>query len=314
MKQYQVPDAASSTIVKTCYDILDVAVIGNITDFTDGKYDGHDERGYPYAQDRKAQWLLDQVHVGRGSTLLDIGCGYGRIVKTAVARGAEARGITLSPPQQRRCAQEGLQVDVLNYKDIPESWNGTFDAMIANGSLEHFVQVQDALAGRQNEIYKNFFATCSRVLKPGGFLATTAIHFRNPSDPAEIMKGSRSFPKTSANAHFAKVLLENLGGWYPLADQLECCAKDFFSHEYREEATHDYHLTAECWLDAIKKTLRTKPWVYVAIAGKFLKNPRAAYGMLDTWFLSQSWMWQFRPGSDGIAPTILYRDVWRKKG
>lgn len=312
MNIHGVPNATSAEIVRTCYDILDVSVIGNITDYTDGKYDGHDDRNYWDAQNCQAQWLLDQVQVRKGSRMLDIGCGYGRIVQTALERGAEARGITLSPEQQRRCERKNLQVDVLNYKNIPESWNGTFDAVIANGSLEHFVQVQDAVAGRQNQIYEHFFATCSRILKPGGFLATTAIHFRDALDPKEIQKGSRAFPRKSPNAHFAKVLLENLGGWYPLGDQLEQCAKDF-THEYREEATHDYHLTSEFWLSAIKKTLLTKPQVYFAIAGKFLKNPRAAYGMLDTWFFSQSWMWQFRLDKNGIAPTILYRDIWKRR-
>jgi hypothetical protein len=52
--------------------------------------------------------------------------------------------------------------------------------------------------------------------------------------------------------------------------------------------------------------------VYISIIGKFLRNPRAALGMLDTWLFSQSWMWQFRPRKDGKAPTTLYRDIWKR--
>jgi hypothetical protein len=65
-------------------------------------------------------------------------------------------------------------------------------------------------------------------------------------------------------------------------------------------------------LNAIKLALKTKPRVYISIVGKFLRNPRAAFGMLDTWLFSQSWMWQFRPRKNGKAPTTLYRDVWKR--
>ena len=72
-----------------------------LTDFTDGKYvdDRNDRAAYLAAQERQAEYLLDQVHCGPGTRLLDIGCGYGRILEHAARRGARAVGITISPPQ-----------------------------------------------------------------------------------------------------------------------------------------------------------------------------------------------------------------------
>lgn len=299
-------------IVETCYDMLDVAFFGKITDFTDGKYNGKDSTTYIKAQEQKADWILNKVKCKKNSSLLDIGCGYGKILETAEKRGANAKGITLSPYQEVRCIKKGLKVSVMNYLDIPKKWDNSFDGVIANGSMEHFAQVQDAINGKQNKIYIDFFKICHRILKPKTRLATTVIHFSKKINPHEIARGSGAFPQGSDKSHFAKILQENLGGWYPYKNQLEKCAKGLFILESRNDGTHDYYLTSEFWLKAIKLALRTKPRVYVSIIGKFFKNPRAAWGMLDTWLFSQSWMWQFRPRKDGSTPTILYRDVWKR--
>lgn len=302
---------SSTDIVVECYDMLDVAVYGGITDFTDGKYNSDDSTGYLTAQANQANWLLDRIKCDRNSSILDIGCGYGGLLSVAKKRGAKAVGITLSPQQCKRCVRNGLDVLEMNYKSVPDDWNNSFDGIVANGSLEHYVQVQDKLDGKQDEIYRNFFQICHKMLKPGGYLATTAIHFNGEVDPEEVSKGSRAHPKNSDYAHFAKVLLENLGGWYPSGNQLERCASGLFTLESREDGTHDYNLTSEYWLGAIKKAIRGNLKVWAAIVGKFLKNPRAAYGMLDSWLFSQSWMWQFRERKQG-TPTTLYRDVWKR--
>src|SRR3972149_6233035 len=76
-----------------------------VSDLTDGKYvdDRNDRAAYLAAQYRQAEYLLDQVHCRSGTRLLDIGCGYGRGVEQAAARGAKAGGGTISPPQGARC-------------------------------------------------------------------------------------------------------------------------------------------------------------------------------------------------------------------
>ena len=158
-----------------------------MTDFTDGKYvdDRNDRAAYLAAQERQAEYLLDQVRCGPGTRLLDIGCGYGRILEQALAarRSADrhhdfaAAGGGLSSPRAWTSSE-------LNYRNIfrlrwPRlSGNTRFDAIVANGSLEHFVQAADAAAGRADEIYEELFAICRRLLVDGGRFVTTAIHFR----------------------------------------------------------------------------------------------------------------------------------------
>ena len=54
-----------------------------------------------------------------------------------------------------------------DYKGLGPDWDGRFDAVVANGSVEHFVQPADAAAGRDAEIYRHLFATVHRLLDPG---------------------------------------------------------------------------------------------------------------------------------------------------
>ena len=177
-------------------------------DLTEGMYEGDPRRSYEEAQARKASALLDRAECGPGSRLLDIGCGYGRILKTAAARGAVATGITVCPKQARRGRRTGLDVKLQNYKTLGPDWNGRFDAVVANGSLEHFAQPADAVVGRDSEIYRHFFATAHRLIGSGagnGRLVTTAIHVPHRPDPNEWLRRPSEFPRGSAQFHFARL-------------------------------------------------------------------------------------------------------------
>src|SRR5262245_17481896 len=76
--------------VVSCYSVFDhfFPALG-FTDLTDGMYEGDPTRSYEAAQARQAEVLLDRAEVGPANRLLDIGCGYGRILKAAEARGAD---------------------------------------------------------------------------------------------------------------------------------------------------------------------------------------------------------------------------------
>jgi len=299
------------TVIR-CYDLFDAAFSGGVEDFTDGKYFGDPTVPYMEAQANQAEWLLDQIHCTKGSTILDVGCGNGRILAAAQKRGVQGVGITISKQQVKRAKGKGLGVHLMNYQHIPEEWDGRFDGIIANGSVEHFVQVQDALNGKQNDIYKEMFAIFQRLLKPGGYLATTVLHFNQPIDPHRIILGARQQQRGSAQYHFTKILLEDFGGWYPMRGQLQECAQGYFTLEYGEDGTQDYHWTSEYWLARMKQQILSNPKVWLALLGKFMSHPHATAGMLNDLLFSQSWMWQFRVQENGMMPTTLFRDTWRK--
>jgi len=297
--------------VITCYDLLDAALAGGVEDFTEGKYYGNGRLSYFQAQKNQAEWLLDQIKCKKGSYILDVGCGNGRILEAAKNRGAHAIGITISKHQVGKCKKRKLRAVLMNYVNIPKGWNNRFDGIIANGSIEHFVQVKDALKNKQDKIYKEMFKVFHRILKPGGYLASTVIHFNQVPNPDEIIKGSKSFEKYSSNYHFFKILLEDFGGWYPVPKQLERCSAGLFKHLKQEDGTEDYRRTSEYWLSAMKKQICKNPKVWVALLGKLISKPKPTIRMLDNLIISQSWMWQFRK-QKGKTPTRLFRDVWEK--
>jgi cyclopropane fatty-acyl-phospholipid synthase-like methyltransferase len=314
-----IPASTSAEPVVNCYDVLDLCLAGGVQDFTDGKYVGqrNDRRGYLAAQHRQAEYLLDQVGCYPGEQLLEIGCGYGRILQQAQERGVNAVGITLSPAQVSECQRRGLNAMVLNYRDIPRVHDrklGRINGIVANGSLEHFVQLGDALAGRQDFVYSEMFRIGRSLLARGERFVTTAIHFREEGQfkPQDIARGHQMWQRGSATYHFAN-LVEAFGGWYPEPGQLERCASGRFVLVAEEDGTQDYYLTSEYWLRQLKWSLTTRPQVWWSLAKKWRESPAALGDMMRCLLVDQSWNWQFRgeQGSSEEAPMRLWRQTWQ---
>lgn len=309
---------AAAPAVVSCYDVLDLCRGCGITDFTDGKYvDGRRGRlAYLEAQRRQADFLLDQIDCDLGSRVLDVGCGYGRIVEAATGRGADATGITISPPQVVAGRRNGLDVQWCNYREILASgrrraWEHAFDGIVANGSLEHFVQAEDAAAGRADDMYAEFFAICRRLLKPGGKLATTAIHARRVGqvNPADMTGDPARWPRGSETYHAAN-LHRSFGGWYPEPGQLEAAARGEFTLIAAEDGTHDYLVTSQYWMSRIKRSLAFDPRSWPLALRTFRRHPRACWNMLRCLLVDESWTYQFRPHGDQPSPAQLWRHTW----
>ena len=194
-------------VVVNCYDFFDrVFPECGLFDLTEGIYNGESSTSYEQAQKNQINWILDEVNCRNGSRILDIGCGYGTLLAVARERGAEAIGITISPPQVQHCRDRGLDARLLDYREIDETWNGYFDGIIANGSIEHFVQPRDVLEGLADTVYQELFRICHRVIDPGSHvrrLVTTTIHSHEFSPDIrleELTNGPFAFPYFQANS------------------------------------------------------------------------------------------------------------------
>jgi cyclopropane-fatty-acyl-phospholipid synthase len=94
------------------------------------------------AQDNKYRLVFDKLLLKPGDRLLDVGCGWGGMVRYAARRGVKAIGVTLSGEQaswaQKAIADEGLsdlgEVRHGDYRDIAET---EFDAVSSIGLTEH---------------------------------------------------------------------------------------------------------------------------------------------------------------------------------
>ena len=123
------------------------------------------------AQDYKFDLVCRQLGLRPGMRLLDVGCGWGGMVRHAVAHyGVRAVGVTLSAAQaaygQAWIAREGLgdraEIRHGDYREITESG---FDAVSSIGLTEHI--------GIRN--YPGYFAFLAERLRDGGLLLNHCI-------------------------------------------------------------------------------------------------------------------------------------------
>lgn len=298
--------------VAKCYDVLDTVLPAcGIWDLTEGMYEGEPQRSFEHAQQRKRLYLLNQIHCSVNSVILDIGCGNGTLLAAAQRRRAQAIGITLSPAQVRRCRRRGLDVHLMNYRSLCNRWPAAFGGIVANGSLEHFVQ--PAAAGLADKIYREFFEICHRLLRPHRHarLVTTAIHYdRFVGDPVAMQRNPTAFLWGSDNFHMA-VLAQSFGGFYPHAGQLERCTDGLFELVAAEDGTEDYRLTSEWGLARVRRCLRHPLWgwgIWSRLAPAVWRNfHQGRLMLLMLW--SESWQWQFRGKN---PPMRLMRHTWQR--
>ena len=305
--------AADWSTVVHCYRMFDRFFPAfQLLDYTEGIY--HDDPATPYevAQANQINYLLDEVQCRQGSKILDLGCGNGTLLDEVKARGAEGIGITISPEQVTRCRARGLDVRLVNYNDMANYWNGYFDAIVANGSIEHFVQPSEAASGEQDAIYRRLFQLCRRVLDPRSSsrrMVTTIIHFVRHAPPEVFLKSPLSFRPFSDRFHYA-FLSRAFGGYYPSLGQLETCAQGEFSLVKEVDGTRDYHLTSEEWLRRGRRGLFSPRGMlaFLRSAPHMILHPRHFAALLTGVLITESWNWQFRGES---PPTRLLRQTWQ---
>jgi len=304
---------APTKLVQLCYTLVHAAEAVGIRDLADGEYLPTDKR-LEEGIERQLNYLLDQIACNRpGFRLLEIGCGYGHLLRLAKGRGAHAVGVNLSPEQVKYCNDNGSQAYCCNYRDLLEAtqWHGQFDGVIANGSIEHWVQPEDVQVGRMNRIYHESFAIAHKVLDPSVSEAryvTTAIHVKREVKPEYLLTRWYRQPRGSDRRHFS--LLHNwMGGYYPVDGQLEECARPYFSLETEVDGTLGYKIANDYRMARMLRGLYTNPKLVWRIARSLARHPRVTSTMIECFFIEKSWDWQFC-GED--PPMKLLRHTWRR--
>jgi cyclopropane fatty-acyl-phospholipid synthase-like methyltransferase len=148
--------------------------------------------GNPRLLDLATAEIVSQLRawgaVTNNTTLLDIGCGIGRLLVALAPEVRSATGIDVSAEMvktaRRRCAPySNVTVIKGDGRGLGELKDGAFDVAIAVDSFPYLRQSGYALV-------EHFFAESARVLKPGGQLVILNYSYSedDAADASEVRK------------------------------------------------------------------------------------------------------------------------------
>jgi cyclopropane-fatty-acyl-phospholipid synthase len=218
-------------------------------DYTCAFFDGDFSKTLKQAQEDKHAWIFDGLGLGqnlKNKKVLDIGCGWGPILHAARIRGGKSVGLTLSPGQVRHSRKRGFDSRLKNYKDLKKGDLPHFDGIISIGAFEHFCSVEEYLAGKQMEIYEDFFRICAERLPKGGRLyLQTMIWGKKVPDYDSV---SLTAPADSPEAILARLEYFYPGSWLPEnMEQIKKAASKYFKFISNNNGRLDYIETLKRW-------------------------------------------------------------------
>jgi cyclopropane-fatty-acyl-phospholipid synthase len=191
--------------------------LGELADFSGAKYDGDFSLSLEQAQRRKHDYVAEQIGIEAGRRVLDLGCGWGGLLNYVRGIGARGLGVTLSSAQAAACRSHGLDVQIADARQVARSSYGGFDAAASLGAFEHFCSPDDYTAGRQEQIYGEFFGHVASVLPDGGRLYLQTMVFGRNMIPFEQV--STDAPRDSDAFILGLLGCQFPGSWLPLGQE-----------------------------------------------------------------------------------------------
>jgi cyclopropane-fatty-acyl-phospholipid synthase len=238
--------------------------LGELADFSGAKYDGDFSLSLEEAQRRKHQYVAEQIGIGRGRRVLDLGCGWGALLNFIRSQGGTSVGVTLSSAQVAACRRHGLDVHLHDAREVTRESFGPFDAVASLGAFEHFCSPDDYRAGRQDEVYRGLFGRIATALpSKGRFYLQTMVFGRNMIPAEEIdIDALRALPPRDSDAWYIALMGRQFpGSWLPFGqEQIIRAAEPQFSLVSSTSGRLDYIETIGQWnkrigAPSLRKTL-----------------------------------------------------------
>ncbi|MGP4053920.1 cyclopropane mycolic acid synthase family methyltransferase [Mycobacterium sp. 4D054] len=208
-------------------------------------YYERDDMTLAEAQLAKIDLALGKLDLRPGMTLLDIGCGWGSVLRRAVEKyDVNVIGLTLSR-NQHKFAQELLDgLDTQRSRRILlrgwEQFEEPVDRIVSIEAIEAFPQ----------ERYAPFFKMCSSVLPSGGRMLLQAILGHPLKKWPEL-----GIPITMTDLKFMRFIAKEIfpGGSVPGEDNIvELSADAGFTLEHKQYLNKDYVRTLDTWAEALE--------------------------------------------------------------
>jgi cyclopropane-fatty-acyl-phospholipid synthase len=220
--------------------------LGELADFSGARYLGDFSLTLEDAQRRKHEYVAEQIGIGPGRRVLDLGCGWGPLLDFARRRGAQGVGVTLSSAQAEACRRHGLDVRLQDARRVSREELGGFDAVASLGAFEHFCSLEEYRAGRQEAIYRDLFRRIASLLPAGGRLYLQTMTWGRNMIPIE--EADIHAPRGS-DAHVLALMERQFpGSFLPWGrEQVVDCAKPSFRLVSSESGRLDYIQTIAEW-------------------------------------------------------------------
>lgn len=246
--------------------------MGEAGDFSGAMYNGDFSMTLEEAQEAKHRYIVENLNITPESRVLDMGCGWGPLISYITGQtGAECIGLTLSEGQASACRQNGLEVYIKDCRDVKPEDYGTFDAVASLGAFEHFCSVEEYKAGKQEEIYRNFFQTVYDLLPAGGrFYLQTMVFGRNMIDYEDIDidadKGSDAYVMALMEKQFP-------GSWLPYGSEMVIKnATPFFNLIDKSSGRLDYIETISEWEKRYRSFNLKKYALFLSMIPRYLRD------------------------------------------
>ena len=197
------------------------------------------------AQLAKIDLTLDKLGLEPGMTLLDLGCGWGSVMKRAIEKyDVNVVGLTLSKNQHAYCQRvlEGIdskrsrRVLLRDWADFSEP----VDRIVVIEALEHF--------GFHR--YDDFFDFAYGTMPDDGVMLLHSITGLHPKQVIE-----RGIPVTFEMARFIKFILTEIfpGGRLPMIETVEeRSAKVGFKVTRNQSLQTDFVKTLDLWAEGLE--------------------------------------------------------------
>ena len=273
---------ATQKQIEATYDYMDEIyrlTYGEHADVSAAMYNGDWSKTLEEAQANKHRFILEALNFKAGQRLLDIGCGWGPILNAVHRAGGKALGLTLSPAQAAACRAHGYDARVRDCKTITVEEFGAFDAVVAMGPMEHFCSIEEYLAGKQEQIYRTFFASCATFLPAGGRMYLQTMMFgKKVPDPATI---SVKAPKGSDEWVMGLVTKLYPGSWVPTGiEQILKTAAPDFKLISENNGRLDYIETMKQWTKKVDAFSLKRSLLKLKHLGRYFTDPDFKYQVM----------------------------------